>query len=97
MLSEGHMKKKMHGRPRNIVISVATIFKKWDYTLLPSPNGTYRLKNNAVPSVFPTCPSHVLSYNITEDARKRLEIPQKQPLFQDDELSPSAKVQCDHN
>ena len=37
------------------------------------------------------------SYNITEDARKRLEIPQKRSLFQDDELSPSAKIQRDHN
>ena len=60
-------------------------FQKWDYTLLPSHNSTCRLKNNAVPSVFLTCPSRVQSYNITEDARKRLEIPQKRSLFEDDE------------
>ena len=50
-------------------------FEKEDYILSPSAEGSCRLKRNATPSLFKlTC--RPFSYNITEDARCRVEMPE---------------------
>ena len=42
-------------------------FEVYDDTLPPSPTGTGRLKNNAVPTIFKITPSS--RYNIPEEAQ----------------------------
>ena len=50
-------------------------FEKEDYILSPPAEGSCRLKRNATPSLFKlTC--RPFSYNITEDARCRVEMPE---------------------
>ena len=69
-------------------------FERLDYTISPSSNGTCRLKQSAVPSVF----FQLGIDEISEEVRSRLELPRKHPLLQqEDTMSSAAKVLCDHN
>lgn len=64
-------------------------FERLDYTISPSSNGTCRLKQSAVPSVF----FQLGIDEISEEVRSRLELPRKRPLLQqEDTMSSAAKV-----
>lgn len=68
-------------------------FSKHNYILQPSTNGSCRIKNNAVPTIFATATSS--EYGISKTTRRKLENHcDLQPLTS---LSSEEKVSHDHN